>query len=353
VRRTAPHAFKIIQADLDGGALKAARAVLLFGAEVYLTDLYERRFRALFVERGAEALDYARIDWRVNDVSETVSNVIAACDTLPMVSAARVVRLAVPPGGGKSLSFAEAGALAEYIPLIPEASRLIITAAEAPKTAALYKAIDKCGRAYEFDRIEGADARHFIRNRFRDAGFDAPAEVVNEILKVSGYLERDGESDLFGLSSDVAAVAAYARGGGEESVRLADVSACLGVSAETDVFAMLDAVSAGRKGEAMELVQNIAAGAGNAFGMLALLTSQFEIMLGYREMRMQQRSMDEVRKALGVRSAYRLKKAAGFADRYSVERLTELLHRLYRVDRDIKSGLYGERLALTMFIAEL
>jgi DNA polymerase III delta subunit len=74
-------------------------------------------------------------------------------------------------------------------------------------------------------------------------------------------------------------------------------------------------------------------------------------MLGYRELKDRRVPMGEMMKTLGVRSEFRLKKAAGFADRYGAEQIAELLHRLYRVERDIRSGLYGERLALTMFIA--
>jgi DNA polymerase-3 subunit delta len=134
---------------------------------------------------------------------------------------------------------------------------------------------------------------------------------------------------------------------------MADVSACIGTSTETNVFALLDAVSAGRKGDAIELVQNITAGDENVFGLIALLTGQFEIMLGYREIKEQKKSISEIAKALNIKSEWRLKKAAGFADKYQARRLTELLDRLYRVDIDIKSGLYKEGLALTMFVAEM
>ena len=91
----------------------------------------------------------------------------------------------------------------------------------------------------------------------------------------------------------------------------------------------------------------------NGFRLLALLTSQFEMMLGYREMKALGKSLPEIQSQMGIKSAFRLKKAAGFAEKYSIPRLMELLARLYRVELDIKSGLYGERLALTMFIAEM
>jgi DNA polymerase-3 subunit delta len=367
--KTAEHAFKTIESDIADGSLSRARAVLLFGEEGYLADHYELLLRDRYLYPGAEAIDCSRVDWNAKDVAGTVSDIMAACDTLPMMSERRVVSVSVSPGDEKSLGRPELKQLAAYTESLPETTLLIVRSAAFPKNSALYKAIAGCGRAYEFGRLDRGDLSAFIRGRFRRAGVGAPSGVVSEIIKVSGYLDREPRSDLFRIGADVANVAAYALegrgapsdpggpaaadGGGLPAVSLSDVAACMGTSMETDVFAMLDAVSAGRKGESLELLRNITSRGSNAFGLLALLTGQFEIMLGYRELKDRGASMNEIAKALGVKSAFRLKKAAGFADRYSADRIALSLHRLYRVDRDIKSGLYGERLALTMFIAEM
>jgi DNA polymerase-3 subunit delta len=359
----------------------------MFGAEGYLVDHYERVIRDRYVSPGAGVIDCSRIDWNAGDVVGTVSDIVAACDTLPMISECRVVLVRVSTGDEKSLGQADAKALAAYAKSIPETAILMITAASVPKNSSLYKAVAAHGRVYEFDRLNRSDLAAFIRGRFRKAGVSAPPEVVSEIIGVSGYLDREPRSDLFLLGSDVANIAAHAcgdragaaaqasypehpgsseenssrpeseaRGAGGPAgtpcvVTMADVVACMGTSLETDVFAMLDAVSSGRKGDSIELLRNITARGGNAFGLLALMTGQFEIMLGYRELKDRRVPMGEIMKTLGVKSEFRLKKAAGFADRYSAVRITELLHRLYQVDRDIKSGLYNERLALTMFVA--
>jgi DNA polymerase-3 subunit delta len=352
--KTAQHAFKTIESDIADGTLFGARAVLLFGEELYLTDHYGLALREKHVPSGAEAIDCSRVDWDARDVAGTVSDIMAACDTLPMASARRVVLVTVSSGDEKSAGMSDAKSLATYLGSVPETALLLVKAVAFPKNSALYKAFAAHGKAYEFGRLDRGDLLAFIRSRFKRAGTDAPPEVVSEIVKVSGYLDREPRSDLFTLGADVANIAAYALGGREGAtgaVSRSDVAACMGTALETDVFAMLDAVSAGRKGEALELLRNIASRGANAFGLLALMTGQFEIMLGYRELRDRGASMDEIREALGVKSAFRLKKAARFADRIGADRIAALLHRLYRVDRDIKSGLYGERLALTMFVA--
>jgi DNA polymerase-3 subunit delta len=380
--RAAEHTFKTIESDLAGGALREIRAALLFGEEGYLTDHYEHALRGLYVSQGMEALDFSRISWDAKDVPGTVADTIAACDTLPMMSGRRVVLVSVAPGDEKSLSAADAKLLAAYLASVPDTTLLIMVSASVPKNSALYKAFASHGRAYEFTRLGRPDLIAFVKSRFKRSGAAISPDVVSEIIKVSGYLDRDAQGDLFRHGSDIAHIIGYIRGaaadgetaaaaagqtaadadgktaadgqtGGPVTVTLADVAACMGTSIETDVFAMLDAVSSGRKGDAMELLRNITARGENAFGLLALLTGQFEIMLGYRELKERRASMPQIMDALGVKSEFRLRKAAGFADRYDAGRIADLLHRLYRVDRDIKSGLYGERLALTMFVAEM
>jgi DNA polymerase-3 subunit delta len=343
------HGYREIERDLKDGAFSALRCVLLCGSEAFLVENYERRLRELYVAPETALFDVMRFEGD----SFAADDVTGACDTLPMLSARRVVILAGMPGNEQALATENAKRLAGALPLIPETTLLIITAGAFSKRSELYKAITKAGRAYEFGRLGRADARSFIRGRFKQAGLAADAAAVDEILSVTGYLDREAEGDLHLLDGEARMIAAYASSAGSGSVSVADVRACLGTSVESDVFAMLDAVSSGNKGRALELAHAITAKNENIFGLLALLTGQFEIMLGCAELKGRGMSMGEMAGALGVKSEYRVRKAAGFANRYSERRLLELTRRLYRVDHDIKSGLYDERLALTMFIAEI
>ncbi|MDR1068194.1 MAG: DNA polymerase III subunit delta [Clostridiales Family XIII bacterium] len=348
-RRNASHGYREIECDLKNGPLADARCVLLYGNEAFLAESYEKRLRNLFAEPAAALFDIIRFD------GETFSadDVIGACDTLPMMSPRRVITLAGLPGDERSLAGENAKRLAAYVPQMPRTSLLIITAGAFSKRSALYKSLQETGKIYEFGRLERADARSFIAGRFKKAGLTADGAAVDEILAVSGYLDRETEGDLYLLDGTVSMIAAYVASSGENHVGAADVRVCLGTSAESDVFMLLDAVSSGAKGRALELAHTITSKNESAFKLLSLLTSQFEIMLGCAEMRERGMSFSEMARALGVKSEYRLKKAAGFASKYSEKRLLELIHRLYRVDSDIKSGVYDENLALTMFIAEM
>jgi DNA polymerase-3 subunit delta len=348
-RRNTSHGYREIERDLKSGLLADARCILLYGSEAFLAEAYEKRLRNLYADSATALFDVIRFDGE----AFSADNVIGACDTLPMTSPRRVVTLSGLPGDEGTLAGENAKRLAAYVPQIPPTSLLIITAGAFSKRSALYKSLEGSGRVYEFGRLEKPDARSFIAGRFKRAGLAADGAAVDEILSVSGYLDREAEGDLYLLDGTVSMIAAYAASSGADRVSTADVRVCLGTSAESDVFMLLDAVSSGAKGRALELAHTITSKNESAFKLLSLLTSQFEIMLGCAELRERGMSFSEMAGALGVKSEYRLKKAAGFARAYPEKRLLELLHRLYRVDADIKSGVYDENLALTMFIAEM
>jgi DNA polymerase-3 subunit delta len=288
-----------------------------------------------------------------------------------MMSEKRVVLLENYPGDEKSLASSDAKALADYIPQTPSYTLLVITSEAVSKRSALYKAVTESGRVYEFDRLGRSDLKAFVKSRFKGEGFRAEDDVCDEIVASSRYFDRDSEYDLHRLFGDIKRIAAYAasaeqggtavdvsgadqnRPGLSREIRHADVAACMETSPDMDVFALMDAVSAGRKGEAIELAMDITAKENNTFQLISLLTGQLELMLGCREMQEKAATYKDMMKTLGVSSEWRLKKASGFASRYSVSQLMDLLSRLYRVDADIRTGLYDEQLALTMFIAEM
>jgi DNA polymerase-3 subunit delta len=334
---------------MKGDGFHDVRTVLLCGEEAFLTDTYEKRLTARFVEPAVAMLDSIRFDAEEAEADD----IIAACDTLPMISQKRVVIVAGCPSDEKFHASAKATRLASYLPTVPDSSLLIFTATAFPTRPALYKSIVANGKVYEFGRLDRDNMKAFVRKHFKAEGARVADDAVDEMIRASGYFDRDSVIDLFSVDGDIKRVAAYAAASGDGSVGMVDIAACMDTSEEVHVFALLDAVSSGRKGDALELLEQILAGGEVAFRLLALLIGQFELMLGYREMKDRSFSFAEIGKALNIKSDFRLKKAAGFADRYSAAVLMHWLERLYRVDRDIKTGFYGDRLALTMFIAEM
>jgi DNA polymerase-3 subunit delta len=349
------HGFKLIEDDLAKGSFSDVSVALLYGSEPLLVETYENKLKELFVTPAAEMLDFMHFSGeKLNS-----SAVSESAETFPLFSEKRVILIDDIPGTEQRLASSSYVELATSIEALPSSTFVIISSkGNVAKRSALYKACVKHGKVYEFGKLNKEDARAFIIGRFYKAGAKCDNAIADEIIKISGYLDRETEADLYLVESDVARIAAFAAPEGDLTARYvitrAHVAACMGSSLESDVFIMLDAVCSDKKGEALQILTTITAKNESSFRLLALITDQFEIMLGYMELsQADDKSMAEIAKALGGKNEYRVKKAAGFARNYSVERLTELLHRLYRIEADIKSGLYNERLALQMFIAEM
>ena len=350
--------FRQIENDIKSEKIDKAAPLLLFGEERFLTNHYEKRLSALF-SGGADCPGGLDISvFYGNDAED--DEIMAALDTFPMLADKRIVIVKNHPGfsaGGAAETAGQAKkkkGLADYISQMPGTARLIFTADSVNKARVLYKAVAKYGTIYEFTRLDEADLQNFARKRFKTMGAEIAPGVLDAFIMATGYLEKDSERDLFAVENDVYKLVSFALGGGRTAIELSDIEECLESVLRTDVFAMLNAISTGRKAEAIRLLENsLAGGEENVFRLLSLLTGHFEIMLGYKELSAEGRQPKEIAYILGERSDWRVKKLGGFAQRIKLEKMKEILGRLYETERRIKSGNLPERLALTVLFAEI
>ena len=355
--------FRQIENDIKSGAANRPAPVLLYGEERFLVDFYERKLTDIFFggSAGKAARDLDSSVFYGNEADDDA--IMGALDTFPMMSQARVVIVKEHPGlssprqsadeaPAESAGRKKAG-LAAFLARIPETSRLIFSSNSVNKTRALYKAIAKHGSVYEFSRLDEADLIKFVRKRFKAFGSEITPGALDAFVFASGYLEKGSDRDLFAIENEACKLSAFALAEGRAEISQRDVEECMPGVLRTDVFAMLDAISSGRKADAVRLLENSLAAGENAFGLLSLFTGHFEIMLGYRELSAEGHGAKEITKILGERSDWRVSRLGGFARRFETEKLKSILGRLYAMESQIKSGDIRDRYALTVFIAEI
>ena len=339
------HAYQKIQRQLTEGKVRGA--MFFFGRERYLIDWAVNAIVKKYVNPATEALEYSKLE----GMDATWSEIRNSCETLPMLSEKRVVLISdFPPltgGKSKSISETEEKELADYVKRLPDSTLLIFTAETADKRKRLYKAIADCGGAYEFGSLNRALLTATVEKRLDQAGKKARGAAVSHFIDHTGYFDKETDYTLFNLENDLKKAIAHAQG---EEVTTEDFLSAVAGNIDTDVFAMLDAVSRGNKPEAFLRLHNILDGGENVYRLLSLICSQFEIMVSARELRDEGQGMPAIQKTLGVHE-FRLKKALQFSESYSVQRLKEILASAYQVDKNIKSGLLSDVLALEMFVA--
>ncbi len=347
------HAFKTFQRTLKSGVLPSV--MLLFGPEDYLTSWAVKELIAQLVNPATAAMDHLRF----SENEMNASDIIAACETLPMLSERKLVVVencdAFSGSRSLQLSTEDQQAMTDYIKKIPQDTLLLFTADKVDKRKALYKAIIKTGIAYEFTPVSEETLKAFLSKRISAAGKKASSPDISRFIRSTGYGDKDSCYTLYNIENDLKKVFALSDG---NELMAADFEAAVTGNAETDAFALLDAAFSGKKGVAFTLLRNNIAGElpsyvdGVIFRMIGLICSQLEIMLVAKERRSEGQSMQELPKAMGV-NAFRLQKAMEAASGRSVAQLAASLDAAYQLERDIKSGAMPSLLALELFIAML
>ena len=371
--------FKAIEQELKSGRIDEARVFLLCGSESFLVRHYE----GLLTERFA-ADDPTGLNISVHYGDEAdEGGILADCETVPMFAPRRVVLVRNPAGlatgkededkgtagkgaagtadevfagkgAGRGSAAAKASSLADGLPRIPETTKLILTAGAANKGRALYKAVAKAGKIFEFDRLSSEELIAFAKKRFRQARLEIGEPVLEDFLARTGYMDRDSQTDLFKVDGEAQKIAIYVRSEDRASVTAQDLDDCLGENLQTDVFQLVDAISAGDKSRAIRLLEYRLESGESVFALLTRVISQFETMLGWKEME-EKGGYSAARRLelLPVNHEWQMKKLGGISRNYSMGELCAILRRLYALDRDIKSGNVPERLALTLLVAEI
>lgn len=367
------HDYKKIEKDLAAAAapppdeiFDGCNVVLMYGHENYLVRSYEKKLKDLYVDPAADELDHVMLEGE----NISVDDIISHCDTLPMLSKRRVVTIRnypaieSAPAGQKPTGQKPAGQkneesaiqkedikkLSGYIDELPDTTLLIFLCGSVSKNKTLYKKIYGSGKCYDLGRLDRKDLSSFIKKRFKGEGKIAGDEVVKEIINITGYFDRESECNLNEIAGDVIKISSFCH---DQIVTPADVSNVLATTLETDAFALLDSLSRGNKSEAMLLTNNILESGESGFRLLGLIISQYELMLGIKEYSERNKSRDEIKNEMGIKSDYRFQKVSGYLGKYSVDDLYSILKKLYDVEKNIKFGIYTEKLAMTMFIAQI
>jgi DNA polymerase-3 subunit delta len=319
---------------------------LLFGREQFLVHGAAGALAERSVPEALRGLDFVKLDGAETDLD----TLVAHCETLPLSGGRRVVLLAgalVFSGeGGRGAGRLDEEGFLKYLGKLPESCLLILTAEKVDKRRKLYKAAAAAGGAYEFTRLDPAQLHSFIDKRLRAAGRRAGPRVLRDFAEMTGYFDKESEYSLYHLENDINKLLAYAEG---EEIRLSDVAAILSLNASFNVFALTDAVSRGRRGDAFQRLSELLSSGESVYRLLALLFSQFELLLCVREMAEAGLSRGEMRQILAVHE-FRLGIAAEQAERFSVKGLREILRQACEADKNIKTGLLQDSLALEMFI---
>ncbi|MBP3656377.1 MAG: DNA polymerase III subunit delta [Clostridia bacterium] len=270
----------------------------------------------------------------------TAQQIMESCETLPMMSDYRliVVTDCALLGAGKAKDEAqESTMLCEYLPNVPPSTCLLFDAGgPVDKRKKLTQALMKMPGAVSFDVLDDAHLYKWMNQQLRPYARSMSREACETLAFTSGR-------DLTLLSGELAKLAAYTEG--RAVITPQDVEAIATRTAESTVFVMVDALSAGKAEAAFSLLDVLLGAGEQRIGILAMITRHYRQMAYLCAMRDERAQGGQIAKALGVAPfvVNRLQQQARGRTFAQMERSLALC---VQTDYDIKRGAVREDAAL-------
>lgn len=342
----AEHAFQTFHRDLNKNNFE--NVIFMYGEEEYLTEWACNSLAAALVDPSVREIDFVKIE-----EAEDADQLLTACDTFSMFSEKRVVWAKdFPPllkKNAKGFGEGELKKLLDYIKDPNKETVLIFSCVKPDESSSLVKQLKKQHKIYFFDKLDRPQLSAFAEKRFAAAGKDIDRAVLRYLIDETGYFNRESEYRIFNLENDIKKIIAYS---GENRITEEDIDATIKGDLDKFAFDFLDAVTSGHKDKALRLLNNIIGSGGEIYSVLGLLISQFELMTEAKELYQSGEERQEIPRILKV-NPYRAKKAMAYGDKFSMNRLKDILSQFYQADRNIKTGMIDQNLALELIIGRM
>jgi DNA polymerase-3 subunit delta len=325
--------------------------VLLYGNDEYAIRRRLSEFEAMFSDPSSASMNTARLEARTMSEDE-LNNAINA---MPFLAKQRLVLLSNPSARYSSPQARRK--FCEFVEKVPPTARLVITESVELKS---YRG-DKA-------RQEKEDEKHWLVKWVKKIGlglerYGLPAQwemtgwIIKQAQQQGGQIEQGAAARLAEMvgpnpqqaAQEIGKLLAYVNW--TRPIRLEDVQAVSIVTAEADIFAMVDALVQDNGKAAQRLLHKLLEDA-DAFGIWPMVVRQFRLLLLAREVIEQGGGAPEVQRVLGGPD-FVAKKAYEQAKRFSLPVLERVYHKLLEIDEVAKTGRMPLDVAMEMLVTEL
>jgi DNA polymerase-3 subunit delta len=236
--------------------------------------------------------------------------------------------------------------LAVLLDKLPETTNLIfLEEAELKKSHLILKkgrAIDKC--VHTFSGPKQGQLPGWIENRVKGKGGLIERPAAAALANVIG-------DDLQRLDNELEKLLVYVNGA--RPISLADVELLCPYTADSETFAMANAIGRSDLNEAQNQLHKRLEEGQTPLAILGGIAGQFRGLLEVKSMAAQGLTPAEIAKAKGWRSDYAAKMRLREAGHFSQTRLVEIFNILLKADLAIKTGQMEETLVLDTLLAQL
>lgn len=265
--------------DIDNLTFK--RCYLLYGEEDYLRKQYKDRLMKALIPDG-DTMNYNYYSGKDVNVGE----IIDQAETLPFFADRRVIFIedtGLCKSGGEQL--------AEYLEDSCETTVIVMVESAVDKRSKLFKAISSKGRAVDFIVQPPETLKKWILGRVKREGKNIDSRALDMILDRAG-------TDMTTISSELEKLFSYTMD--KNAITAVDVDEIITVSTSAKVFDMIAMMADKKQSKALEMYHDLLAHKETPFGILALITRQFNNMIQVYELKEDRYPSRKIAEMIGV-----------------------------------------------------
>lgn len=322
--------MKMLQEDIKNGHFK--RVYLLTGEETYLRNQYRKRLREALLP-PEDTMNHASFEGKGIDPRA----VIDLAETMPFFAGRRVIEL-------NDSGFAKNACpeLADYIPLIPPSTCLILTESEVDKRGRLYKAVKKEGRVVEFKRQTERTLSVWVLQTLKKEG----KSITEDTLRL--FFERTG-ADMENIEHEMEKLLCYTLG--RDVITSEDVEAVCTERTENRIFDMVQAITEQDQKKALDLYSDLLAMKEPPMRILFLIARQFNQLLQLKNLSGQGLDKGELAKKIGV-PPFALGKYQSQCRKFTLSALRQAVEDCVETEERVKTGRMGDQISVELLIVK-
>jgi DNA polymerase-3 subunit delta len=238
--------------------------------------------------------------------------------------------------------------LADYIPVIPETTVLVLNESKKiPARNPVLKAVNKLGdrgevTLFQTPQLKRGELAGWVAKRAREMGIRLDRGVAEDLAAFIG-------PNLRLINSELEKLALYA---GDRTITKKDVAVICPYAREASIFDMVDALGNRRTAVAFRLLAQMRNQGAHPLYLLTMIVRQYRILLQVKDYVARGMRKEEIASTLHLHP-YPTGKAMAQSRNYTPRQLESIYDRLLETDVAIKTGKLEANLALDMLVVEL
>ncbi len=323
---------------------------ILYGQDGFSITRALERIKAGLGDDETLATGTVRLEGRSLTLDQLKNN----CGAIPFLSSHRLVivdgllsRFEAKQGRARSGKGKSQGGLgewegmADYIKQMPTSTELVLVDGELKDSNPLLKHLSPVAEVSPFPLLRGKQLKGWIQQRVKEEGGKIVPTAVDLLAELVG-------GDLWAMNGEIQKLLLYCR---ERTIHEDDVKKLSTHVQQASIFALVDAVAEGRAELAHRTLHRLYTDGVEPIHILVMITRQFRLIALAKDLK-PGLSRAQIQEKLGL-TGYPLDKTLRQARLYDLEGIKRIYRKLLETDLAIKTGRYGDRLALELLVAEL